>query len=67
LKRSLLEAVVREAQANGDDRWRTEFDDNRVSVEEQLELINGALSKYKDPVKIQANVASLGSRGGRNG
>ena len=41
-RRSLAESLIREAQARGLD-WQQKFDDTRLSVEEQLELIGEAL------------------------
>jgi len=46
LKRSLLERVAQSCEAEGDERWKQAPAKEKLSVQEQLQLINEALMKF---------------------
>lgn len=64
LRRSLLEAVIRRLQNDGDDTtWRKPRQDNKPSIAEQYEQINEALKKLESPtaqaVGINTGIVSI--------
>lgn len=59
VRRTLLEKVVSLCQRQGDDRWRERPAADRLSVREQLDLVNEALGKITDQsVVIRCQPAS---------
>ena len=58
LKRTLLEKVVASCQVEGDERWQHRPAAERLSVREQLELVNEAIGKItEDSVVIRCQPA----------
>lgn len=59
VRRALLEKVVSLCQKQGDQRWQVRPAADRLSVQEQLELVNEALGRITDKsVVIRCQPAS---------
>ncbi len=63
LRLALLERIVREAQADGDERWRRVHDEQIEPLREQLRALLTCEGRYPPPVQVIAQAGAIGAEG----